>query len=75
MAMRITMLRNTGGKMANMLGIKRWTHSNPQPPPLSGSINHEIASPQVVLPELSFPSFPFGGSMELMAAPKRKVAF
>ncbi|XP_028752525.1 uncharacterized protein LOC114712209 [Neltuma alba] len=74
MAMRLAMLKNTGGKIGNMLGIKRWTHSNPQPPPLSGIINHGVSSPQCVLPELSFPSFSFNGSMELMAVPKKKVS-
>ncbi|KAI9071551.1 hypothetical protein K1719_046484 [Acacia pycnantha] len=44
MAARLALLKNTGGKMANMLGIK------------------------------SFPSFSFGGSMELMAVPKKKVS-
>ncbi|KAF7836514.1 ribosomal protein L32-like [Senna tora] len=71
------MLRNTGGRMAYLLGIKRWTHSYPQPPPLSGSIQPAIASPQIVVPELSFPSFSFGGSMELMGGgvcPKKKVS-
>ncbi|XP_054825110.1 uncharacterized protein LOC129322764 isoform X2 [Prosopis cineraria] len=74
MAVRFAMLKNTGRKMVNMLGIKRWTHSNAQPPPLAGIINHEVSSPQFVLPEFSFPSFSFAGSMELMAVPKKKVS-
>ncbi|KAK4253380.1 hypothetical protein QN277_010698 [Acacia crassicarpa] len=74
MAARLNVLRNSGGRMANMLGIKRWMHSNPQPPPLSGSISHGAVSPQFTLPEFSFPSFSFGESMELMAVPKKKVS-
>ena len=57
------------------------------PPPLDAPIHRELTSPPPVLPEsdsgdnnnnnigfgFEFPSFSFGGSMELMAVPKRKV--
>lgn len=73
--MRIAILRDTGRKLGGVLGFNRGFHSVPQSPPLSGCIDHGIQSVQPVLPEFSFPSFSFGGSMELMAVPKRKVKY
>ena len=56
------------------------------PLPLDGVIHCGVTSPPCILPEfdqnrddhnigfgLDFPSFPYGGSMELMAVPKNKV--
>jgi hypothetical protein len=56
------------------------------PPLLDGVIHRGVTSPPCILPKfdqnrndnnigfgLDFPSFPYGGSMELMAVPKKKV--
>jgi hypothetical protein len=58
------------------------------PPPLDGVIHRGVTSAPCVLPEfdqnrddnnnnigfgLGFSNFPYGGSMELMAVPKKKV--
>ncbi|KAJ1402253.1 hypothetical protein SESBI_28148 [Sesbania bispinosa] len=77
MAVRLAILRGTGGKMGSILGCSRWIHSVPQSPPLAGTgiIDHGIRSSQPVLPEFSSPSFSFGGYMDLMAVPKRKVKY
>ncbi|XP_050237629.2 uncharacterized protein LOC130014678 [Mercurialis annua] len=65
------------------LGFVRWAHVAAMPSLLDGSINSVIAPPQMVLPEFNpnsndlgfgFSSFFSGGSMELMAVPKRKVS-
>ncbi|CAI8606471.1 unnamed protein product [Vicia faba] len=74
MTMRIAILRDTGMKLGGVLGFNRVFHSVPQSPPLSGCIDHGIHSVPPVFPEFSSPSFSFGGSMELMAVPKRKVS-
>lgn len=75
MTTRIAILRDTGRKLGCVLGFNRWIHSMPQSPPLARSIDLGIGtrSFQPVLPEFSSPNFSFGGSMELMAVPKRKV--
>jgi hypothetical protein len=75
MTMRIAILRDARRKLGSVLGFNRLIHSVPQSPPLAGSIDHGIQSVQPVLPEFSSPSFSFGGSMELMAVPKRKVRY
>eukprot|EP00258_Populus_trichocarpa_P049985 XP_024466004.1 uncharacterized protein LOC7481559 isoform X1 [Populus trichocarpa] len=89
MALRLGMLKcaaeaNNGCR----LGIRKWTHVVAMAPPLDGALESSIASPQFTLPEFdanqdtsnnssdfgfTFPGFSFGGSMELMAVPKRKV--
>ncbi|XP_047180867.1 uncharacterized protein LOC124847422 [Vigna umbellata] len=76
MAARLAIVRGTGGKgkLGSVLGFNRLIQTVPQCPPLSGSIDFGVQSPQPVLPEFSSPSFSFGGSMELMAVPKRKVS-
>ncbi|GAU22482.1 hypothetical protein TSUD_296010 [Trifolium subterraneum] len=74
MTMRIGILRDGRRKLDIFLGFNRLIHSVPQSPPLAGSIDHGIQSVQPVLPEFSSPSFSFGGSMELMAVPKRKTS-
>jgi len=75
MAARLAIVRGTGGKgkLGSVLGFHRSIQSVPQSPALSGSIDFGVQSPQPVLPEFSSPSFSSGGSMELMAVPKRKV--
>jgi hypothetical protein len=75
MTMRIATLWDARRKLGSVLGFNRLIHSVPQSPPLAGSIDHGIQSVQPILPEFSPPSFSFGGSMELMAVPKRKVRY
>ncbi|KAG6758039.1 hypothetical protein POTOM_038372 [Populus tomentosa] len=88
MALRLGMLKCAAeGKNGCRLGIRKWTHVVAMAPPLDGAIESSIASPQFTLPEFdanqdtsnnssdfgfTFPGFSFGGSMELMAVPKRK---
>ncbi|CAJ2652496.1 uncharacterized protein LOC123881808 [Trifolium pratense] len=74
MTMRVAILRDARRNLGSILGFNRLIHSVPQSPPLAGSIDHGIQSVQPVLPEFSSPSFSFGGSMELMAVPKRKTS-
>nr|XP_034906692.1 uncharacterized protein LOC118043018 isoform X2 [Populus alba] len=89
MALRLGMLKCAAeGKNGCRLGIRKWTHLVAMAPPLDGALECSIASPQFTLPEFdanqdtsdnssdfgfTFPGFSFGGSMELMAVPKRKV--
>ncbi|PON54160.1 Zinc-binding ribosomal protein [Parasponia andersonii] len=89
MALRMLTLKSGGGKMTSLLGL-RWTHGAAIPGPLDGLVERNMVSPPLVLPEFDrappedsnnnwingfgFPSFSFGGSMELMAVPKRKVS-
>ncbi|KAG6759930.1 hypothetical protein POTOM_036426 [Populus tomentosa] len=88
MALRLGMLKCAAeGKNGCRLGIRKWTHVVAMAPPLDGALESSIASPQFTLPEFdanqdtsnnssdfgfTFPGFSFGGSMELMAVPKRK---
>ncbi|KAK7319423.1 hypothetical protein RJT34_04144 [Clitoria ternatea] len=74
MAARLTISRGTGWKLGSGLGFNRWIHSVSQSPPLAGSIDLGARSLQPVLPEFSCPSFSFGGSIEHMAVPKKKVS-
>ncbi|XP_062120457.1 uncharacterized protein LOC133834756 isoform X2 [Humulus lupulus] len=86
MAFRMLMLRSARGKITNLLGL-RWSHGAAIPGPLDGLIGGNVISPLMVLPEVSledsnnnrnigfgFQIFSFGGSMELMAVPKRKTS-
>ncbi|KAE9448431.1 hypothetical protein C3L33_19669, partial [Rhododendron williamsianum] len=89
MALRAATLKSAGEKMMSAFGPIRWAHAiAAQPPPLDSSMGHAAVTAPFVLPELDrdsvdnngnaeygFPSFSFGGggSMELMAVPKRKV--
>ncbi|KAE8008379.1 hypothetical protein FH972_004898 [Carpinus fangiana] len=81
------MLRSASGSMSCALGLWRLSHVMALPPPLDGVIHHGVTSPPCVLPEfdqnrddnnigfgLDFPSFSYGGSMELMAVPKKKTS-
>src|ERR1044072_6035523 len=72
MATRFAVLRGTG---KSVLGFNRLIHAVPQAPPLTGTIvDLGVQSAQPVLPEFTSPSFSFGGgSLELMAVPKRRV--
>nr|ACU20565.1 unknown [Glycine max] len=74
MAARLAIERSTRWRLSSVLGFNRWIQSVPQSPPLAGSIDLGVRSPQPVLPEFSPPSFSYGSSMELMAVPKRKVS-
>ncbi|VVA28669.1 Hypothetical predicted protein [Prunus dulcis] len=86
MASMMALLRSSRGNMACVFGTRRWNHVAAMPPPFDGVMERKILSPQLVLPEsdrdpaqnnnigFGFPSFLFGGSMELMAVPKRKTS-
>jgi hypothetical protein len=82
------MLRSARGSMSCVLGLRRLSHAMALPPPLDGVIHRGVTSAPCVLPEfdqnrddnnnnigfgLGFSNFPYGGSMELMAVPKKKV--
>ncbi|KAH8496632.1 hypothetical protein H0E87_019393 [Populus deltoides] len=89
MALRLGMVKCAAeGNNGCRLGIRKWTHGVAMAPTLDGALESLIASPQCSLPEFdanqdtsknssdfgfTFPGFSFGGSMELMAVPKRKV--
>ncbi|CAB4261452.1 unnamed protein product [Prunus armeniaca] len=87
MASMMALLRSSRGNMACIFGTRRWNHVAAMPPPFDGVMERKILSPQFVLPEsdrdpaqnnnigFGFPSFLFGGSMELMAVPKRKAGY
>lgn len=89
MALRLAMLKSIKGYGGySSLGINRLTHSLAIPSPTDGLFSPTTKSPQCVLPEsdqisysesngagLGFPCLPFiGGSMELMAVPRKKVS-
>ncbi|XP_008224518.1 PREDICTED: uncharacterized protein LOC103324256 [Prunus mume] len=86
MASMMALLRSSRGNMACVFGTRRWNHVAAMPPPFDGVMERKILSLQLVLPEsdrdpaqnnnigFGFPSFLFGGSMELMAVPKRKTS-
>ncbi|GMH15293.1 hypothetical protein Nepgr_017134 [Nepenthes gracilis] len=66
-----------------MLGLRRSIHGLALPAPISGAMD-PMTSPPLTVPEsgvssdenirFQLPSFAFGGSMELMAVPKKKVS-
>ncbi|XVF85894.1 hypothetical protein PTKIN_Ptkin17bG0154500 [Pterospermum kingtungense] len=90
MASRLAIAKRTGLDSGSLLGLRRYLHASALPPPLDAPISQPTASQSLVLPEsdqipdgnsnnvigfgFGFPSFPFGGSMELMAVPKKKVS-
>ncbi|XP_060185969.1 uncharacterized protein LOC132615383 [Lycium barbarum] len=72
-------IRRTGGSIAGVNStIRRFVHVTPRPAPLDSVVNLPTAtSPSLVLPEndntnsnIGF----IGGSMELMAVPKKKTS-
>ncbi|XP_068333908.1 uncharacterized protein [Pyrus communis] len=86
MVLLMTILRSSRGN-ASIFGTRRWAHIAAMPPPMGGAMPQpNISPPPLVLPEsdrdtednnnigFGFPSFLFGGSMELMAVPKRKTS-
>ncbi|KAL6194040.1 PREDICTED: uncharacterized protein LOC101298011 [Fragaria vesca subsp. vesca] len=79
MASKISILRTGTENIACLFGLRRWTHIAAIPPSSDGSLARPISPPPFALPEkdnrvgFGFPSFTFGGSMELMAVPKRKT--
>lgn len=90
MALRLAMLNSSkGSKGYGSFSISRLTHSIAMPSPTDVLLSPTTKSPQCVLPEsdqisssesngagLGFPCSPFsGGSMELMAVPRKKVFF
>ncbi|KAI4368061.1 hypothetical protein MLD38_016667 [Melastoma candidum] len=73
------------GNEGLMMGLRRWVHYvAAQPAPLYGVIAPPVDSPAFILPEFSYapdkdagyglPGFGSGGSMEVMAVPKKKVS-
>lgn len=89
MALRLAMLKSSKGIGGySSFGINRLTHSIAIPSPTDCLFGPTTKSPQCVLPEsdqisnsesngagLGFPCFPLvGGSMELMAVPRKKVS-
>ncbi|KAE8657421.1 50S ribosomal protein L32 [Hibiscus syriacus] len=88
MASILAMLkRSAAAEYGSVMGLRRWVHASALAPPLDASITRPPPSQPLVLPEsnqisdsnsnifgFGFSSFPFGGSMELMAVPKRKVS-
>lgn len=90
MALRQAMLKSSKGfRGYYSFGINRLTHSIAIPSPTDNLLSPTNRSPQCVLPEsdqisnsesygtgIGFPCFPLtGGSMELMAVPRKKVCF
>ncbi|RYR64451.1 hypothetical protein Ahy_A03g010560 isoform B [Arachis hypogaea] len=73
-AARFAVLKITGGEMGSILGFRRWMQSVAQSPPLAGIIDNGVQSSQSVLPEFSSQSSYLGGSLELMAVPKKKIS-
>ncbi|GMJ05656.1 hypothetical protein like AT1G26740 [Hibiscus trionum] len=79
---------SAASEYGSFLGLRTLVHASALPPPLDASISHPPPSQPLVLPEsdeipdsnsntnfgFGFPTFAFGGSMELMAVPKRKVS-
>ncbi|XP_039059884.1 uncharacterized protein LOC120203774 [Hibiscus syriacus] len=87
MASRLAMLKRSAAvEYGSVLGLRRWVHASALHPPLDASISQPPPSQLLVLPEFDlpdsninnfgfgFPIFLFGGSLELMAVPKRKVS-
>ncbi|KAK4430023.1 hypothetical protein Salat_1303000 [Sesamum alatum] len=82
MALRVSLMKSK--TESTLGGVRRLAHALAQPAPLETTISHQIntALPPSVLPEnhdykdtgANFPNLPFfGGAMELMAVPKKKV--
>ncbi|KAL9663951.1 hypothetical protein QQ045_019379 [Rhodiola kirilowii] len=83
MAFRLAFHRNAAAKKCCDSGMRRWTHALASP--LNSILDFSITRPQCVLPGNNFenendrigvelPSFVSGGSMELMAVPKKKAS-
>ncbi|KAJ8768226.1 hypothetical protein K2173_021166 [Erythroxylum novogranatense] len=81
MAFRVAILKIGS---ASPSGFRRWVHAPAIPSPLGASIKPSIQALPMILPEFDnahnnifgfgLPSFSFGGPMELMAVPKKKVS-
>ncbi|KAG7586420.1 Ribosomal protein L32p [Arabidopsis thaliana x Arabidopsis arenosa] len=90
MALRLTTLKRAVVESRRILEFRSFSHVSAISPPLNGAIDRSTASPPLVLPEFyqdqldssiddnnfrfGSPSFSFGGSMELMAVPKKKIS-
>ncbi|PIA62814.1 hypothetical protein AQUCO_00200678v1 [Aquilegia coerulea] len=82
MAFRITVLKSEMGNLAHRLSCRRWSHGV-VPAPLANAMGLRNEMP-CFLPEFNkeleqhprfeVPSFSFGGCMELMAVPKKKIS-
>ncbi|CAK7322581.1 unnamed protein product [Dovyalis caffra] len=89
MALRLGMVKCAAeGSNGCRLGVRRWVHVPSMAPPLDVALESSIASPHFTLPEFDanqdtsnnasdlgfgLPGFSVGGSMELMAVPKKKT--
>ncbi|KAF8378709.1 hypothetical protein HHK36_030057 [Tetracentron sinense] len=81
MAFTTAMLRSLVGSLGCRLGSRRWSHVS-MPAPMDSAID-PMSETLFVLPEfnresekkfeIQVPDFSFGGSMDLMAVPKKKV--
>ncbi|CAM8877356.1 unnamed protein product [Rhodiola kirilowii] len=83
MAFRLAFHRSAAAKKCCDSAMRRWTHALASP--LNSLLDFSITRPQCVLPGNNFenendrigvelPSFVSGGSMELMAVPKKKTS-
>ncbi|XP_044488416.1 uncharacterized protein LOC123213120 [Mangifera indica] len=83
MALRLAALKRSGINTGCGLSFMRLAHAAALPAPINSTISSPAVSPPLGLPDnpevennsgFGFPSFSFGGSMELMAVPKKKVS-
>ncbi|XP_010532712.1 PREDICTED: uncharacterized protein LOC104808670 [Tarenaya hassleriana] len=89
MALRLATIKRAAVDSGRMMGCRSWSHVAAMPPPMGGAFDLPVASTPLGLPEFDqnpsdsfgdkatgfgLPSFSFGGSMELMAVPKKKVS-
>ncbi|KAJ8547960.1 hypothetical protein K7X08_021196 [Anisodus acutangulus] len=82
MASTVAKLRSSQMNSSCINGLARFSNAIAIPPPLDSTVNHPTpSSPSLVLPEhdnnigFVLPNSPFfGGSIDLMAVPKKKVS-
>lgn len=82
MALILTTLKRAAVESWRMLEFRSFSYVSLISPPLDSAIDRPTTSPPLVLPEfyqdqsdssIDDKNFSFGGSMELMAVPKKKV--
>ncbi|XP_010477823.1 PREDICTED: uncharacterized protein LOC104756867 [Camelina sativa] len=89
MALRLTSLKRAAVETCRILETRSFSHVAAMPSPMNGAFDRPISTPPLVLPEFDQnqpgsidekcfgfgdPSFEIGGSMELMAVPKKKIS-